>query len=116
MVGDKLSACARIVPCLVWRGDPDTLPRACPDSGLNAWDERGTAVVRARAWPDHVAGLKTPVSRERSLSTEVTHCEWLFKQYREVLTAVPWRASSSYLPALEPEDSGTLQGSHLLRN
>ncbi|KAK5855980.1 hypothetical protein PBY51_007608 [Eleginops maclovinus] len=61
--GFQLSACARIVPCLVWRGDPDTLTRACPDSGLNAWDERGTSVVRARAWPGHVAGLKTPVSR-----------------------------------------------------
>lgn len=42
---------------------PDKLPRAHPDSGLDAWDERGTTVVRARAWPGHVAGLRTPVRR-----------------------------------------------------
>lgn len=53
----------RALLCLVWRGneknpDPDTPPRASPDSGLNAWDERGTAVVRATAWPGHVAGAE----------------------------------------------------------
>lgn len=56
------------MPGRVWRvddenPDPDTPPRACPDSGLNAWDERGTEVVRARAWLGHVAELRTPVRR-----------------------------------------------------
>lgn len=60
---------ARAVPCLVWKVDeknPDTQPRACPDSGLNAWDERGTELLRARAWPGHVAGLKPPVRTQTS--------------------------------------------------
>lgn len=61
----RARAPARAMPCLAWRGDPDTPPRACPDSGLDAWDERGTAVLRARAWPGHVAGLRTPVRGHR---------------------------------------------------
>ena len=56
--------------------DPDTPPRACPDSGLDAWDERGTAVVRARAWPGHVAGLRTPV--RRYLRSATPHTLFLF--------------------------------------
>lgn len=62
-IKDLSSTCARAVPCLARRGDPDTPPRACPDSGLDAWDERGTTVVRARAWPGHVAELRKPVRR-----------------------------------------------------
>ncbi|KAF1379798.1 hypothetical protein PFLUV_G00179760 [Perca fluviatilis] len=56
-------------------------------------------------------------ARGRSLSTEVMHCKWIFKQYTEVLTAAPpCLAFSSSCPALQFEDTGVLRSSSLQRN
>ena len=72
--------------------DPDTPPRACPDSGLDAWDERGTAVVRARAWPGHVAGLRTPVRRYLRSATPHINTQspaFFFFLHTQIFSAAP---------------------------